>query len=120
MSDPRTDDEMNRIIAKWVGFEKQVPYETEDSDGSMINCLGGSPIPKYCSDLNAIRVAVTKLTGDDKSLWYDYLSLHLPKYPMADIHNIHQSKWTTAWFVAVEASARQRAEALVKVIEGTK
>jgi hypothetical protein len=72
-----------------------------------------SVLPDYLNDFNAINSAVKKLSKDDQSLWYDILALDCPDDPEADIA---QMKWKTHWFVAVEATAAQRAEAFLRTI----
>lgn len=120
-TDTRSDSELNRIIAEWMGWKWVISREH-----FLKGRLTGYPpttsgllaeAPKYCTDLNSITEAVRKLGGDDQSLWYDTLAMECPEDPEADIA---QMRWITQWFVAVEATARQRAEALVYVIESTK
>lgn len=108
--DPRSNAELNRIIAEWMG-----PGGYIQSFDMIERKHYPTGKPKlFCTDLNAVMEAVRQLGGDDQSLWYDTMAMECPEDPEADIA---QMRWITQWFVAVEATPRQRAEALVYVIE---
>jgi len=114
MKDQRTDGELNRIIAEWHGVVAE-----EGGDGFWYLFLRDRKLgtgaglsfdhawavfcPHYCTDLNAIHEAEKKL-GNDKVIPY-----------VRFIGNLVESG-TPLMF----ATARQRAEALVAVIESTK
>lgn len=109
-TDTRTDLELNRIIAEWIGPDGYI--QSFDMVERKHYPTGKPKL--FCTDLNSITEAVRKLGGDDQSLWYDTLAMELLKEHEADADEM---RWLTQWFVAVEATPRQRAEALVYVIE---
>lgn len=100
--DTRTDKELNRIIAEWcpdVVNRYYGPCGTND----------------FCNDLNAIHEAEKKLGTDwEMDVWFgkldEIVNKGLPKF-----------KNSIAGAIAVtQATARQRAEALVAIIEFAK
>jgi hypothetical protein len=104
--DTRTDEELNRIIHRWLGFVPSEPL----IDGQIFtyghrpdNSWGEIVITDYCSDLNAIHEAVKKLPEGPYTWWSNHLM---------QIVGTHLK--------SVNAGARERAEALVAVIESTK
>lgn len=119
MNDPRSDAELNRIIAEWMGVTA-----IEEDDGFWYLWLGNLRLgsgaglsndhawvvfcPNYCIDLNAIHEAEQKLTDNEhiNFQWFLFESAY------------NGSNSQTAERMRVSATARQRAEALVKVIEG--
>ena len=139
MKDQRTDEELNRVIAEWMGPRQfllikhrlywgpnrsgyvqhiALAGRYSDEESKKLESVHGepddvtrveAPIPNYCTDLNAIHEAENKWCDQDLP---DDAS-H-PLYRLAD----------TLYGVCVprdnqpfRATARQRAEALVKVIE---
>jgi len=118
MKDQRTDQELNRIIAEWMGW-KQI-CDWSDPFSGRFGLYGyppferneEKPVLNYCKDLNAIHKAEKKAT-------------------FAELTKQHHVMFQTAWdndpdtveqvkFDLVYATARQRAEALVAIIEATK
>lgn len=104
----RTDEELNRIIAEWCGWTP--------TDGDL-KCAGawlemtGETIPpsppKYSTDLNAMHDVWKKSDAWTRTKWTMELADCVNKNP-------------TDGFCLIFATARQRAEALVDVIEGEK
>jgi len=132
----RTDDEINRIIAEWCGWKWEPhTYGTclRDPSGAIVNNNYAEVwrLPNYCRDLNAVRDAESKLsddqqfqlirvlTGLDES--FDRLHKIDPKrFPKRETwieDYMHRLGWDQVWAFCLQATARQRAEALVKVIE---
>lgn len=109
MNDQRTDEELNRIIAEWMGWKPQSVYTTQDHDGTDIVCKGGQPRPNYCRDLNACHEAENKWCEQDGPM-----DVNHPRYLLG--HTLYNVivPYTEQPF---RATARQRAEALVRVIE---
>lgn len=121
MKDTRTDQELNRIIAEWMGwkFQPETPlgspldYEPEhwlDENGAPVNWF-------FCEDLNAIHEALKKLTTDPQQERYQcgLVNIMLGKSFGDYLH------WTDVGMVFVaNAEARQKAEALVAFIESEK
>jgi len=104
--DNRTDDEINRVIAEWCGWEyvsNGCGYETRYV-GTPSETRVFVPVPNYCDDLNAVHQAWLKLNKDEKHRFQDALQRVL-------LSRLQASCWI------IGAEARQRAEALVKVIE---
>lgn len=106
--DSRTDEELNRIIAEWCGWtfhpesstsdiESYEPEHWTDQSGAAVNSF-------FCDDLNAIHDAWFKLNNNEKHRFQDALQVVLLN-----------SLYPVGWLIC--ATARQRAEALVKVIE---
>ena len=111
MSDPRTDDDLNRIIAEWCGWVRVMK-----SDGTIYwlsptdyyHEIVGKVIkvyPNYCRDLNAVQGVVSTFKDGDLIRYVNVLwGVCTPNPSVSLIH-------------VIEAKARQRAEALLKVIE---
>lgn len=115
-TDTRSDEELNRVIAEWCGWKfvpsrdiyicgqlQAVPEEWVDPGSESYNAP-----PNYCRDLNACHEAEKRLNREQL---VDYCSFRL--------------RYTTGEGMASDykmicATARQRAEALVKVIEQQK
>ncbi len=102
----KTNDELNKIIAKWCGWHTIL----DDEYGPLRGCKPGevvtpgfifTDIPNYCTDLNAIHEAVKKLPEGPFTWWSNHLM---------QIVGTHLK--------SINAGARERAEALVAVIEG--
>jgi len=113
----RTDEELNKVIAEYCGWmfvpsqdvyiagmDQALPEHWEDPDeAAHENC------PNYCRDLNACHEAEGKLDEEQFDLfrailWQSVIATTI-----------------SAWFRAhLSSTARQRAEALVKVIEQQK
>lgn len=116
-TDPRTDAELNRIIAEWCGWKlipsrdiyisgqlQAVPAEWESPNGDYYDEL-----PNCCTDLNAMHEAENKILEDaDTGYAYD-CALNEVVQPLEDGLLNFMKLW--------HATARQRAEALVRVIE---
>lgn len=111
-TDTRTDAELNRIIAEWMGWRfvpetpsgAPVDYEPEhwlDENGRPTNWF-------FCEDLNAIHEAALKAgphSGYTRALRAIVLQ--------------HGEDSSLGDFYYYEAEARQRAEALVAVIQAS-
>lgn len=95
-----TDNEINIIIAKkcgWTHFDSDtVQYVARRSDGKW-DC-----IPNYCGDLNGMHQAIVSVIHKDP---------HVRRRYLQTLDEITGDQWNT-----VDATARQRAEAFVKVI----
>lgn len=115
MKDTRTDAELNRIIAEWVGWVYYMPTPEAISRGYpgypywMHNKYAGAGFtgelihpPNYCTNLNAIHEAEKKLNDSQ-------IDQYKHRLQIAVTEKERISQCTTA---------RQRAEALVAVIEG--
>lgn len=114
----RTDEELNRIIAEWLK-----PKLSCDRIGGCLHNINPTyscicdelVIEEYSADLNAMHEAEKKLT---RSQPYEYASI------LGDIVEIHDDYYDGIVFSEASkltfATARQRAEALVAVIEGEK
>jgi len=122
-ADTRSDEELNRIIAEWAkadeahwkctGCGEKVPgtHVTYEEHHGVDRCM--APViwvsePNYCRDLNACHEAEMRLNREQL---VDYCCFRL--------------RYTTGEGMASDykmicATARQRAEALVKVIESAK
>jgi len=140
----RTNDELNRIIAEWhVGelyvIVKHGLYYRENACGytgdlrdawkvtldaakdheyNPKGCVDPvtikrAPALDYCQDLNAIHEAWLKLTFEQKMVWAEKV------YHMV-IDQETKMRWFEVLTLVSNISARQRAEALVKVIEQEK
>jgi len=107
-TDARSDEELNYIIAGWLGWtfhpesspgdiELYEPEHWTDETGMAANWF-------FCDDLNAVHQAWLKLNKDEKHRFQDALQRVL-------LSSLQASCWM------IGAEARQRAEALVKVIE---
>jgi reverse gyrase len=107
-TDKRTDDELNRIIAEWMGFKVSVDLGLGLVCGARV--LFPAKIPNYCGSLDAIDEAERKTTDAQFQEYYELL------YRRACASTPHDDnvKYKRMW---ISATARQRAEALVKVIE---
>lgn len=107
MKDTRTDEELNRLIAEWMGWKNISDWS--DPFANRFGLYGFSPyyqeyepVPLFCANLDVIHEAWEKLDKYQKARTSYYTSLILNDAPHWDCEN---------------ATARQRAEALVKVIE---
>lgn len=104
----RTDEELNAVILKWMGWEKQ-EYGWKQYDSTGLRIDKRPDPPDYVHDLNEIHEAEKKL----KNKWEAYDFMVNEKWM--------QHKPGDSWCgYVIHASARQRAEALVAVIEGEK
>ena len=95
----RSDAELNGIIAKWMGWK---PYSSEgrlEWDGQGYSRTPIMP-PSYCTDLNAIHDAVSRLDKDPYHWWAKRLSEICGDYSKA-----------------ANANPRQCSEALVELME---
>ncbi len=111
----KTNEELNCIIAKWVGYKFQPEKLPTHRDPDYEPAFWIDPddrntfdIPRYCEDINAIHEAEKKLTDYQKVKCYHKIS---------DIIG-DCGEPTENFFNTYHATARQRAEALVAVIEG--
>ena len=100
----RTNEELNRIIAEWCG------WIYVDGWHHMLHPNPNDEPPNYCTDLNAIHEAENK--------WCD-TDLAYNKYSdtLFSAHWENQIKLKKPWRW-ITATARERSEALVKMIEG--
>ena len=114
-TDQRPDEELNRVIAEWCGwtnvwgrFGDFIRYAGTESE----QLVQGLEIPNYCRDLNACHEAEMRLflqgEGEAGDPYVRRRYLHA-------LDAITGDQWNT-----VSATARQRAEALVRVIESSK
>lgn len=111
MKDTRTDQELNKIIAEWMGWLRMIRMGKEvyyDPEGGHVF---PHKLPDYCSDLNAIHEAVYKCNDSQCKLWVNNLEQIL-RSKLRD-EGVHQ--WPDD-FSRHNALARQRAEALVSLI----
>ena len=121
MKDTRSSAELNHIIAEWMGW----------TPGTVINFTNGEehyPWPKnapdYCGDLNAVHEACQKLNESQREKWAALIvnadcmteEMAVRILSQAKITEWHETPMRYA-FNDLNASARQRAEALAKVIE---
>lgn len=114
MSDPRSNDKFNRIIAEWCGWHSII----DDEYGPLRGCRPGevvvpgfifTDIPNYCVDLNEVHEAENKWCDQSGP---DDAGSHRYRYA-AELYRITVPIDRQPF----RATARQRAEALVKVIE---
>ncbi len=118
MKDTRKDEELNRIIAEWMGLKFYPEIHPEDINRHMLAFWADGEMKtknaRFCSDLNAIHEAVSKL---GKDLYDDDrgFTWHLARV----VHGYDAEPESVGFdfYEMQEASARQRAEALVAVIE---
>jgi hypothetical protein len=101
----RTNEELNHIIAEWV--RSKIP-----DSGTSVAQFGPveSVDPRYCTDLNAMHEAEKKLTG----VLYCRRLLEVI-YP--ELTGLIVGLHAGYGMDILRATARQRAEALVMVIE---
>lgn len=109
MNDTRADEELNRIIAEWMGWtfhpessprepELYEPEHWTDQTGASFNSF-------FCEDLNAVQFVVSTLKEGYLIRYVNALwDICTPNPAVSLIH-------------VIEAKPRQRAEALVRVIE---
>lgn len=106
--DNRTDEELNRIIAEWCGFETMINV------GISLVCGNRVPlpnkIPKYCGSLDAIHEAELKLNDAQFQEYYELLYRNACASTPHDDNVRYKRFW-------ISPNARIRSEALVKVIE---
>ena len=105
----RSNEELNKEIAYWLGWEYQESTsETGDSDffwtpkDEMGMREARENIPDFCNDLDAIHIVEENLNAEQRDQ-YENLILDMAE---------NNYDWTL-----LHATARQRAEALVKVIQ---
>lgn len=127
-TDTRTNEELNVIIAKWMGWE-HYPATTVWSERYKINCetteswriggLGSTEVKEdptiYCTDYNALRAAEENL---DINQEYNYGERLRELTGNTGPRGGHFTPNGHGCFQLAHASARQRAEALVACIEG--
>lgn len=111
-TDQRTDAELNRIVVQWQ-IEGIIPYP---GSGVMAYFPKGGGIfeagriPAYCTDLNACAEAEKKLLKDGKP------SIAYANFVWEIVGRDNGNpEW--AYEACILATARQRTEALVRVIE---
>jgi hypothetical protein len=117
-----TDQELNIEIARALGLERLAPFRRynrkgkEDPNGVVwMYCSedhGGAKtfdhIPNYAGDLNVITKEVSKLKWMDAGCFFDKLYLTV----LSGINGNYQP----INFLVVNASARHRAEAFLRII----
>lgn len=105
----RTDEELNRLIAEWCGWFICHSFGSEmwSSPDPMRRLYTEDELPKYSTDLNAMHDVWKKSDAWTRTKWTMELADCVNKNP-------------TDGFCLIFATARQRAEALVAVIEGEK
>lgn len=101
-----TDTEINQTIAEYIGY-KPLPICT-DMTGKPFD--GWDEPPNYCGDLNAMHEAEKLLSKFDKG---DY-SYYLEDECGTDGWKIMNSEDK---FAIINATAKQRAEAFLKIIK---
>lgn len=122
-TDPRSNDELNRIIAEWCGWK---PSEGEIAAAESWASITEPPEwvdpkpPNYCADLNEVHEAELRL--DDKlSRRFDGHLLRLLGFDkfivMFNDDGSSTEEFAEMCRLLRRATARQRAEALVLVIE---
>ena len=118
----RSDEELNRTIAEWMGWkfvpERDVSFTTPAGHAMPEGWTDpqGEPYsipPNYCRDLNACHEAEKQGLGSSTA-WVEF-TLALINVLQAD--NMSEVDGITC---TLQATARQRAEALVRVIEQQK
>ena len=124
-TDNRTDEELNRIIAEWMGnpephwicirCNQKVPssHVTYEETHGIDSCLGSVTwieSPNYCRDLNAVHEAEKKVLGSSTG-WCDFALALMNVLHAADMSELDGIT------CILQATARQRTEALVRVIE---
>lgn len=111
----RTDAELNAIIHRWIkADEPPQPEILLLNTGDGRSYLKDERPPNYCGDLNAIQQAERHLITDETATdWVAHVvNIAHPALGWMNAGRI------TACNVVLNATARQRAEALVRVIEG--
>lgn len=104
-----TETQLNEVIARWCGW--QIDEELED--GAVMGTPPGGGwdmVPDYCEDLNAMAQAEAKL--DD--IQYNRYCACLSKICSDDYHELRKGEHFSA--DPISATARQRAEALVRAL----
>jgi len=115
-TDKRTDDELNRIIAEWCGW-------ASFREVAGIGIIGIAPgptardwtdIPNYCREVDSVIEACNKLKD-----WPDTSPESEQRMFVRALSKVVFSVITCTQndFLIINATARHRAEALVKVIE---
>jgi hypothetical protein len=114
-TETRTDQELNRIIAEWMGYKLQPEKLPTHRDPDYEPAFWIDPddrntfdIPNYCTDLNDIHEAEKKLIFSKGQRYIKELRIILS-------HGLDDGLLVVDM---VFATARQRAEALVAVTEG--
>lgn len=114
--DTRSDSELNAIIAHWIGWRNVANGHGEETRyvGTPSEVVVIVRVPDFCKSLDAVAVAEDHLGVDQRvifSVW------KLPA--VTDCYNLASERRggsSTTWH-NIHATARQRAEALVAVIE---
>lgn len=102
MNDARSDAELNRVIAEWLGWTSDDGKWWRDKDGDAFT-LGrdfAGEIHDYCNDLNPLTFAVDRLTEGQLVMYGNELM-----------------KRAGSHIECLRAKCRLRAESLVAVIE---
>ena len=114
-TDKRTDEELNLIIAEWMGWRNPINigatmygWPAVPRTVGVLNTPVPDVLPKYCTDLNAIHEAEKKLNDHQSIRYLDQLW-----------QNRNREVSNTTFSVFQLATARQRAEALVAVIQAS-
>lgn len=112
-----TEQEINIAIAEWCGWTTKTrkncyegSYDVWLKDGKP----SSAPPPDYCHDLNAIHEAVGNLPCTDPETRTSYWSRYINQLNL--ITRADEQTGSRAVLVATEATARQRAEALLRTI----
>lgn len=129
MKDQRSNEELNAIIAKWCGMKETETVIASEYNGvttrtpawvvfnakgeGLCSCSVRSAwAPRYCDDLNAIHEAEKKL--------FDYPSRQFSGgCSLMDDYDVELQRKVLPGEYRVRLTARQRAEALVSVIESS-
>jgi hypothetical protein len=112
------DQEINQSIAKFVGWER---FSTQTVNGELVqygfqknsNQRFESPIPNFCTDLNAIHEAEKHLSIDQEYSYGEELRRISENVGPKGGH-FTPNGW--GCFSLAHLSAKQKAEAFVKII----
>lgn len=117
-AETRTESELNRIIAEWCGWtnlrlsKKPYPSATAPWRGKRPGSSGYSWSPYYCRDLNALNTAIYSNYTEDIA---DFYAMRLWEIVNPDVSL--ETCTSVELLAFCNANARDRAEALVRVIE---
>jgi hypothetical protein len=101
------DEQINIAIAEACGWtEEDNESEICWTRDELTYCLHEDELPNYCNDLNAMHEAEKMLTEKGVNMWWEYVGFINRCNPTPFGHE-----------TAVHATARQRAEAFMRVFE---
>jgi len=114
------DEEINQAIAEWMGWKRMPQCDFETILGKReVWVKDGrrwwrNDLPRFCSDLNAMREAIKYGVSNGKLEWRLFLQ-QLKDIVCADADEPVNNDPETL-FDMVNASARQRAEGLLRTV----